>query len=46
MPGDWYGLAAIQDGGEQRLVWAQVVEGALAHVGAEMPNLGIDGLER
>jgi len=46
MPGDWYGLAAIQDGGEQRLVRAQVVEGSLAHVGAEMPNLGIDGLER
>jgi hypothetical protein len=46
MPGDWYGLAAIQDGREQRLVRAQVVEGSLAHVGAQMADLGIDGLER
>ena len=38
-------LAAVQDGREHVLVRAQVVEGALADVGAEMPDLGIDRLE-
>ena len=38
-------LAAVQYGGEQRLVRAQFVERPLADVGAEVPDLGIDLLE-
>ena len=46
MPGDVDVLAAVQHGREQVSIGAQIVEGPLAHVGAEIPNLVIDLLER
>jgi hypothetical protein len=38
-------LAAVQDGRKQHFVRTQVVKRTLAHVGAKMPDIGIDRLE-
>jgi hypothetical protein len=38
--------ATVQDGREQPVVVAQVVDGSLARVGTDVPDSVIDGLER